>query len=146
MEENDGIVVHDHLFDPCGYSMNGVANKDRYWTIHITPEAHCSYVSFETNFAPESYDSLVSKVMDTFQPQRASVVIQADKLSPLVEGSCAAGLKAACVEGYSVSGQSIAQLVDGFTVQLVNYEGIDSSVDDGSWTMSSQSSMDSDRS
>lgn len=146
MEDDDGKVVHDHLFDPCGYSMNGVARKDRYWTIHITPEAHCSYVSFETNFAPESYDSLVSKVMRTFKPQRATVVIQADKMSPLLSGASSLNLAAGTVDGFSVTGQSITQLVDEYTVQLVNYEAVDSSTDDGTWTMSSQSSIDSDRS
>jgi S-adenosylmethionine decarboxylase len=146
MEDDDGKVVHDHLFDPCGYSMNGVAREDRYWTIHITPEAHCSYVSFETNFAPESYDSLVSKVMRTFKPQRATVVIQADKMSPLLSGASSLSLAAGTVDGFSVTGQSITQLVDEYTVQLVNYEAVDSSTDDGTWTMSSQSSIDSDRS
>ncbi|CAM5999451.1 unnamed protein product [Sphagnum balticum] len=45
-----GTVVDSHLFDPCGYSMNGIIEgTDRYVTIHITPEPAFSYVSFETN-------------------------------------------------------------------------------------------------
>jgi hypothetical protein len=139
MDDSEGIVVHDHLFDPCGYSMNGAASKNRYWTIHITPEAHCSYVSFETNITPDSYVHLVSKVMCTFQPQRATTVVQADKFSPVAS----TGLATASLEGYSITGQSMTQLSDQFTVQLVNYEALDQSLDNGSWTSSTSSSQSS---
>ena len=141
MEDAEGVVVHDHLFDPCGYSMNGVASKNRYWTIHITPEAHCSYVSFETNISPCSYAHLVSKVLCTFQPQRATMVVQADKFSPVAS----TGLVGVSIDGYSITGQSMTQLSDLFTVQLVNYQAVDRSLGDVSWTSStssSQSSMD----
>jgi S-adenosylmethionine decarboxylase len=137
MEDAEGVVVHDHLFDPCGYSMNGVASKNCYWTIHITPEAHCSYVSFETNIRPWSYAQLVSKVVSAFQPQRATMVVQADKFSPVAS----TGLASASLDGYSITGQSMTQLSDQFTVQLVNYEAIDQSHDVGSWTSSSSSSQ-----
>jgi len=55
-------------FNPCGYSMNGL-NRDTYWTIHVTPENHCSYASFETNLSLHSYKNLVSNVADFFQPE-----------------------------------------------------------------------------
>jgi len=144
MNETDGRVVHDHLFDPCGYSMNGVASKDRYWTIHITPEAHCSYISFETNYAPQSYDALVSKVMRTFQPERATVVIQGDNFSRMCADECVAGVKAGNVAGYCVSSQSVAKVANEYTVWLINYEE-EARLDDTAWTCSSQSSMDSYR-
>jgi len=61
-------VLDAYLFDPCGYSVNGILPKGHYFTIHITPEDHCSYVSFETN-APESdYSGLIKKVLDIFNP------------------------------------------------------------------------------
>lgn len=56
------------MFSPCGYSMNGILD-DAYWTIHITPESHCSYASFETNLRGESYNALVKAVLDIFRPQ-----------------------------------------------------------------------------
>ena len=126
--------------------MNGVASKDRYWTIHITPEAHCSYISFETNYAPQSYDALVSKVMRTFQPERATVVIQGDNFSRMCgDGDgCVAGLKAGSVAGYCVSSQSVAKVANEYSVWLINYEE-ERRLDDTAWTCSSQSSMDSYR-
>ena len=43
MVEEDGLVIQDHLFNPCSYSMNGMVAKDCYWTIHISSKVHCSY-------------------------------------------------------------------------------------------------------
>lgn len=37
-------------------------------TIHITPEADFSYVSFETDVPQQSYSSLVMKLIDVFKP------------------------------------------------------------------------------
>jgi len=69
-----GSQIDDFMFSPCGYSMNGL-NKEVYWTIHITPEKHCSYVSFETNYNPSSYKALLQQVLDTFRPGRATVTL-----------------------------------------------------------------------
>ncbi|XP_078068480.1 S-adenosylmethionine decarboxylase proenzyme isoform X1 [Mustelus asterias] len=63
-----GSVIDATLFDPCGYSMNGMKVDGTYWTIHITPEPDFSYVSFETNLAQTSYDDLIKKVVDVFKP------------------------------------------------------------------------------
>ncbi len=48
--------------------MNGLS-LGGFYTIHITPEAHCSYVSFETNIACSDYVSLVNHVLAIFKPQ-----------------------------------------------------------------------------
>eukprot|EP00755_Sulcionema_specki_P017386 Sspe_Gene.64276::Locus_37789_Transcript_1_1_Confidence_1.000_Length_1132::g.64276::m.64276/K01611/speD, AMD1; S-adenosylmethionine decarboxylase len=56
-----GSVIDATLFDPCGYSMNGMTADEAYWTIHITPEEHCSYVSFETNAAMDNYTELIAR-------------------------------------------------------------------------------------
>ncbi|XP_019740528.1 S-adenosylmethionine decarboxylase proenzyme isoform X2 [Hippocampus comes] len=63
-----GSVIDATMFNPCGYSMNGMKTDGTYWTIHITPEPDFSYVSFETNLSQTSYDELVRKVVDVFKP------------------------------------------------------------------------------
>lgn len=46
-----GARVDSQWFEPCGYSCNAFVGKtDRLFTIHITPQPSCSYVSFESNF------------------------------------------------------------------------------------------------
>ncbi|KAL8186376.1 UNVERIFIED_CONTAM: AMP deaminase [Gekko kuhli] len=63
-----GSVIDATMFNPCGYSMNGMKSDGTYWTIHITPEPEFSYVSFETNISQTSYDDLIRKVIDIFKP------------------------------------------------------------------------------
>lgn len=76
-----GSVIDEFAFEPCGYSMNGLRGN-AYWTIHITPEEHCSYISFETNLALTDYSALVRHVFATFKPGRALVALFADANAP----------------------------------------------------------------
>jgi len=105
-----GSVIDDHQFEPCGYSMNGLLKK-WYWTIHITPEAHCSYVSFETNAPLNTYTHLLKRVLATFRPGRATVVLTADERAP-----CSGDLTSA-----------FDPSVSGFTVQSHTHRSIPSS-------------------
>ncbi len=41
-----GMTIDDYVFEPCGYSMNGIRGGG-FMTIHITPEAGFSYASVE---------------------------------------------------------------------------------------------------
>jgi len=67
-------VTDEFNFNPCGYSMNGL-NKDVYWTIHVTPENHCSYASFETNLGLSNYSNLIQNVADFFMPEIFTVAL-----------------------------------------------------------------------
>lgn len=78
--------VDSYLFEPCGYSANGLLDEG-YYTIHVTPEPQCSYASFETTIPAtashplqqvgkhrdprvESARMLIRQVVDIFQPGR----------------------------------------------------------------------------
>lgn len=69
-----GFEIDEHAFTPAGYSMNALRGPD-YATVHVTPEAVGSYVSFETNVdwrgqLPE----LVRQVIGVFRPASFDVV------------------------------------------------------------------------
>jgi S-adenosylmethionine decarboxylase len=79
-----GSTTDEYNFSPCGYSMNGL-NKNAFYTIHVTPEPHCSYASFETNVSLAAYRGLVSHVLNIFKPGRVTLSFFAEKpsLSPI---------------------------------------------------------------
>ncbi|CAF3665274.1 unnamed protein product, partial [Adineta steineri] len=67
--------IFDYLFDPCGYSMNGLLPDGHYFTIHITPEPDFSYVSFETNVPYNQYNEIVRKVVKMFNPGKFTTTV-----------------------------------------------------------------------
>ncbi|XP_037961024.1 S-adenosylmethionine decarboxylase proenzyme [Teleopsis dalmanni] len=75
------MLIDDLLFEPCGYSMNGIRNNGEYMTIHITPEKDFSYVSFESNVALSNYTDLINRVIKTFKPSKFIVTVFANKTS-----------------------------------------------------------------
>ncbi|KAK9887979.1 hypothetical protein WA026_000270 [Henosepilachna vigintioctopunctata] len=76
------MVIDDYLFEPCGYSMNGVTKNGCYMTIHVTPEQDYSYVSFETNVPCASYKAVIEKVLGTFQPGKFTITVFTNETSP----------------------------------------------------------------
>lgn len=56
-------------------------------TIHITPEPHCSYVSFESNVACASYEALLARVLAAFRPAKFLVTVFATPDSPSADAS-----------------------------------------------------------
>ena len=67
--------IFDYLFDPCGYSMNGLLPDGHYFTIHVTPEPDFSYVSFETNVSNSQYPELIRKILKMFNPGKFTTTI-----------------------------------------------------------------------
>ncbi|KAJ2757212.1 spermidine resistance protein [Coemansia pectinata] len=72
-----------YLFTPCGFSLNGLQG-DGYYTIHVTPEPHCSYASFETTVSSDSaidlnsaggVKNLVEQVAAVFGPRSLTVTV-----------------------------------------------------------------------
>lgn len=69
-----GFKLDDHLFEPCGYSLNAIKGSE-YYTIHVTPEETGSYVSFETNVRLNSrIASAVRSVVEVFRPRSFDLV------------------------------------------------------------------------
>ena len=98
--------VDSYMFEPCGYSCNGLS-KDGYYTIHCAPEEQCSYASFETTIPVKPVDTpgknghgreeairkLIRQVIDIFEPGSFTVTYfashcdmdqQVDNISKLV--------------------------------------------------------------
>ncbi|KAJ3157628.1 spermidine resistance protein [Geranomyces variabilis] len=82
-------VVDDYLFDPCGYSLNGLVGP-YYFTIHVTPEDICSYASFETTVPVkrfyshvrqgsaseyDCFEDVVQRVVEIFRPGTFSTTL-----------------------------------------------------------------------
>ena len=71
-----GMQIDRCLFDPPGFSANAVA-KDRYCTIHVTPQPAASYASFETNIFDRNCSRVVETVVGLFNPRRFSLLLTA---------------------------------------------------------------------
>ncbi|KAI9829677.1 MAG: hypothetical protein M1819_006048 [Sarea resinae] len=80
--------IDAYLFTPCGFSANGVIpapegstgpTPTHYFTVHVTPEPHCSYASFETNVPHRQTGretaEVVEQVVNIFKPGRFSVTL-----------------------------------------------------------------------
>lgn len=83
-EQHPNSRIDAYIFTPCGFSANGVIpakdfDTTHYFTVHVTPEPHCSYASFETNVptnqSGKETAEVVEHVVDIFQPGRFSVTL-----------------------------------------------------------------------
>ena len=64
-----GFRIDDYSFEPSGYSLNGI-REDTYWTLHVTPEANGSYVSFETNLCSgDDLAPVTDRLLGLFKPR-----------------------------------------------------------------------------
>jgi S-adenosylmethionine decarboxylase len=77
-----GVQIDDHQFSPLGYSLNGLRGEE-YYTIHVTPQPECSFVSFETNMYHESYESFVRQVIGVFKPESFTVLLFSETRSSM---------------------------------------------------------------
>lgn len=69
-----GFEIDDFLFEPYGYSMNGIRG-DQYITMHITPQENTSYVSFETDLdIPRECPQLLTRLVQILSPASYDVI------------------------------------------------------------------------
>jgi S-adenosylmethionine decarboxylase proenzyme len=105
-----GQITDEFNFTPCGYSMNGMAD-DTLSTIHVTPEAHCSYASFETNMIGDSaqYRKMFQSVAEIFKPEVFTAVVFYEHDSHILEN----GQEWSSIAPGYVCKQRSVTLVDG---------------------------------
>lgn len=113
-----GSRIDEFLFDPCGYSMNGLLGE-AFWTIHITPEDHCSYVSFETNIQLPKYCDLINQVFSVFEPGRVTVTVFVDEGALPVPSSVHAFAKS--FPGYTMTHRTYHEFDGTYDVTMCNF-------------------------
>lgn len=113
-----GAVTDEKQFEPCGYSVNGLLDES-YFTIHITPEPECSFVSFETNVSYKDYTALINKVVKTFKPGRWTVTLFADADSESGPSALHGFDTKALEREYAMTYKSYAGWVDVYDYSLV---------------------------
>lgn len=112
----EGSETDEFNFTPCGYSMNGL-NNEAYYTIHVTPESHCSYASFETNFSLPTYSKLVSSVLEIFKPASFTLTIFTEKRESGIQESTQ-NLE---IAGYKLKHRTFSKLEGNCDVLFCNF-------------------------
>jgi len=119
-----GSETDEFNFTPCGYSMNGL-KKEAYYTIHVTPEPHCSYASFETNISLTSYTDLVNRVLQLFKPGTFTITFFSEKPTGTTASPEPFDLE---LPGYVIKHKSFSELGEGncnCDLLMTNYESLD---------------------
>lgn len=116
----EGCETDEFNFSPCGYSMNGLFNQ-AYSTIHVTPEAICSYASFETNLSLPSYNKLIAHVLDLFKPGTFTITFFTEKATAAV----ATTPFAFEIEGYVLKHKTFSELEGNCDILMANFESVD---------------------
>jgi len=115
-----GSQTDEFNFTPCGYSMNGLFH-DAYYTIHVTPEPHCSYASFETNVSLSSYANLISSVCEIFKPGSFTVILF-NKNGLVDKELCRQEYADLSIRGYGMKYKTFCELEDCMDVTLCNFD------------------------
>jgi S-adenosylmethionine decarboxylase len=104
-----GFTTSEHVFDPPGYSLNGVRGE-QYYTLHVTPQDTGSYVSFETNHDFRGhFRGLVSSVVELFRPRAFDVVTFLSEAPP-----------SPSIAGYHL-GNHVVHTLGGYRVSYYQY-------------------------
>lgn len=109
------MEIDEVMFNPCGYSLNAIcSSEDTYFTVHVTPEPQCSFVSFETNASvcTDPNFQLVDKVATIFRPGRFSLLVSSfgNAFPPAPD-----------VKGFDKRYKSLYEFEGGYTVAMCNY-------------------------
>ncbi|ORC90747.1 S-adenosylmethionine decarboxylase (ADOMETDC) [Trypanosoma theileri] len=116
-------LLHDLLFEPCGYSINAIRGEE-YQTIHITPEDHCSFASYETNSSAANYSERMQSVLQVFRPLRFTVIVFLSSESEIGKAYHAEhkiGVEPEFFQEYELQHRSLLEFSQGQTSLKLNY-------------------------
>lgn len=131
--------VDAYLFNPCGFSANGVipappdearagSKSAHYFTVHVTPEPQCSFASFETNVPArqsgrETAD-IIEQAVKIFRPGRFSVTLFEQKDPEDASSAVKKSKRMDNIEGYKRV-ERIVQDLDGYELVFKYFERFD---------------------
>lgn len=121
-----GSETDEFNFTPCGYSMNGLY-KEALSTIHVTPENHCSYASYETNISLSCYRYMIEYVLSLFKPGTVTLTFFATR-DENEDQTTAADYLPHDVDGYRLKHKTFCKLGGNHSVIMCNYESMGESV------------------
>lgn len=130
--------IDAYLFTPCGFSANGVIptpngpEATHYFTVHVTPEPHCSYASFETNVPHKQTGrqtaDIINQVVKIFKPGRFTVTLFEGKKSGddegMINGSSKKDTRWERFEGYKRTDRIVHDL-DGYDLVFKHFDKVD---------------------
>lgn len=115
-----GALLDDYVFEPCGYSMNGILGTG-FITIHVTPEAGFSYASVELSGCREDVldpAQVVGQALKIFNPGRISIAMSLDDAG--AEGAAEWGcMMSDLPAGYQYQAANRQQLACGGSVLFI---------------------------
>ncbi|KAG8344085.1 putative Adenosylmethionine decarboxylase [Trypanosoma vivax] len=120
---DDSWILHDLQFAPCGYSINAIRGEE-YQTIHITPEEHCSFASYETNTRASNYSDRMNSVLKVFDPERFTVIVFIDPNSGVGEAfhqKRGIGVEPEFYPEYELRHSIVNEFAPGYVVLKSNY-------------------------
>lgn len=117
-----GAIIDDYVFEPCGYSMNGIEGTGLI-TIHITPESGFSYASVEVSGSAADVNDpneLLAAAIRIFNPGKIAMALSVDQA---VEGS-SFGALSSMPAGYGCPHASAKKLECGGAVTYYNLASV----------------------
>ncbi len=105
-----GFELDDFAFEPFGYSLNAIKDDD-YLTIHVTPQAHSSYVSFESSL---NLIELAPTILQILNPVSFDIVT-------FNEMEFAASTEKFLPKHYILKDRVESDLDNGYKVNFANY-------------------------
>lgn len=104
------FLLDDFVFDPFGYSINGVYDDD-YFTIHVTPQDCHSYVSFETSLPFEHIENgFLSHFLQILKPESFDLI----RYSPVE-------INKAAIPKYEIKKHINSKIECGYELEFTHY-------------------------